>query len=133
MSTRANPKGGLKDVTLDNEARIPIRAALAGAIEKAWARLAQPGTWWSGEDRIAIAAEARQAMNCALCRARKDALSPLHVDGAHDTLGRLSDAAIDAIHRIRTDAGRLTQKWLLGLQAQGLKDTHYVEIVSIVA
>ena len=120
-------------MTFDNEADIPIRAGLAGAVEAAWARLAQPGTWWNSEDRIAIAAEARQAMKCGLCLARKDALSPQHVDGAHDTLGRLGGPAIDAIHRIRTDAGRLTEKWYLGLLAEGLKDTHYVEIVGIVA
>ncbi len=110
-----------------------IRAALAAAIEKAWGRLGQPGTWWSGEARIAIAAETRQALHCAHCRDRKEALSPLHVAGRHDALGILSDPAIEAIHRIRSDAGRLTEGWLHGLLAQGLTDGEYVEIVGLVA
>ena len=120
-------------MTFDDLTEIPIRAGLASAIERAWGRLAQPGTWWTGEERIAIAAETRKAMVCALCRNRKNALSPLHVQGDHDALGHLSDPAVDAIHRIRTDAGRLTERWFLGLLAQDLKDGEYVEIVSVVA
>ena len=72
-------------------------------------------------------------MTCALCRDRKNALSPMHVDGHHDRLGIVSDVAVDAIHHIRKDAGRLTETWLQGLQAQGLEDTAYVEIVGLVA
>ena len=112
---------------------VPIRKNLADAIEKAWSRLARPGTWWTAEERIAIAAETRQAMACDLCRARKAALSPLHVQGDHDALGQLSAAAVDAIHRIRTDAGRLSESWVQDLQAQGLKDVEYVEIIGVVA
>jgi len=110
-----------------------IRPELAAAIEAAWAGLGRPGTWWSGEDRVAIAAEARAAMTCALCHERKQALSPLHVAGTHSSTGRLSDAAIDAIHRIRTDAGRLTETWVQGLLDQGLTDGEYVEITGIVS
>lgn len=135
-------------MTPDKATNIPIRAGLAGAIEKAWARLGQAGTWWSGAERLAIAAETRQAMHCRLCRARKEALSPRHAQGDHDSLGVLSGAAIEAIHHIRTDAGRLTESWLQGLLARdlkdggqkdgglkdgGLKDGEYVEIISIVA
>lgn len=120
-------------MTFPIECRIPIREGLARAIEKAWGRLAQPGTWWTGQERIAIAAETRQAMQCTLCHLRKDALSPRHVHGHHDGLGALNDPAADAVHRIRTDAGRLTEEWLRELQAQGLTDTEYVEIISIVA
>ncbi len=120
-------------MTFQDQHGIPIRPGLAQAIERAWARLAEPGTWWTGDERIAIAEETRHAMTCALCAARKDALSPMHVEGHHDSLGVLSSAAVDAIHRIRTDAGRLTQKWFQGLQGQGLDDTAYVEIIGVVA
>ncbi len=85
-------------MTFQDQHGIPIRPGLAQAIERAWARLAEPGTWWTGDQRIAIARETRQAMTCALCAARKDALSPMHVEGHHDSLGVLSTAAIDAIH-----------------------------------
>jgi hypothetical protein len=120
-------------MTFTNEDEFPIRTGLANAIEKAWARLAEPGTWWTGEERLAIARETRNAMACSLCHARKNALSPNHVRGEHDSLECLSDPAIEAIHRIRTDAGRLTEHWCGDLQAQGLKDAEYVEIVGIVA
>jgi hypothetical protein len=119
--------------THTNVGGFSIRTSLAKSIEKAWARLAKPGTWWTGEERLAIARETRNAMACSLCHARKNALSPNHAQGEHDSLGCLSNPAIEAIHRIRTDAGRLTEHWCVDLQAQGLKDAEYVEIIGIVA
>ena len=116
-----------------DETDLPIRGELANALDNAWARLGQPGTWWTGTQRLAIAAESRKAMSCAVCQERKDALSPFHVTGAHDTLGELSAAAVDAIHRIRTDAGRLTETWVQGLMHQGLRDVEYAEIIGVVA
>ena len=115
--------------------QLPIRENLMTQIDIAWERLRQPGTWWSGAERLAIAAEARQAENCELCRQRKTALSPYTVDGNHDHSHLLSDAAVEAIHRLKTDAGRITQKWLYALidEDNGLSETAYVEIVSIIA
>lgn len=110
-----------------------IRPELTDAIDRAWSGLGKPGTWWTGGERIAIAAETRNAMTCAVCHERKAALSPHHVTGQHATLGELSAAAVDAIHRIRTDAGRLTEAWLQGLLEQGLTEERYVEIVGVVA
>jgi len=72
-------------------------------------------------------------MNCPLCKERKSALSSLHVRGSHVGLHTLNDAAVDAGHRIRTDAGRFTERWFHGLLEQGLKDVEYVEIISVVA
>lgn len=116
-----------------NERKSAIRPELAQAIDTAWSGLGKPGTWWTGGERLAIGAEARHAMTCPLCRERKDALSPQHVNGEHATLGVLDAAAIDAIHRIRTDAGRLTETWLAGLFEKGLTEEKYVEIAGIVA
>jgi hypothetical protein len=117
------------------EERLPdgTRQGLAEATERAWQRLARSGTWWTGAERLAIAAETRQADVCSLCGARKEALSPNHVEGRHDSLGTLDDVVIEAIHRIRTDAGRLSSGWLKGLLEQGLEDTHYVELVGVVS
>lgn len=112
---------------------LPIRAGLAGAIEDAWQRLARPGTWWSGDERIAIAAEVRRATACGLCRQRKVALSPYTIDGAHDTDGVLPDNAVDAIHRLATDAGRMTETWVREIVAGPLGEERYVEIVSLTA
>jgi len=112
---------------------VPIRQDLADAIERAWLHLASPGTWWTGTERLAMAAEARNALACPLCSERKAALSPYTVHGSHQSLGTLSDIAVDVIHRVRTDAGRLTESWLQRTLAAGLTDAEYVEIVGVVA
>lgn len=110
-----------------------MRPALAYERERAWHRLAAAGTWFTGEERLAIAAESRQAVHCALCRARKEALSPYQVDGTHDALGRLDPPLIEAVHRVSTDASRTTHRWVDTLLGQGLPATHYVEAIGVVA
>ncbi len=98
-----------------------MREELATTQAQAWQRLAAPGTWWTGTERVAIAAEARHARDCAFCGARAAALSPLAVGGVHARLDSpLADAAIEAIHRIRTDPGRLGETWFLRLREAGL-------------
>jgi AhpD family alkylhydroperoxidase len=109
----------------------PIRKDLAHAHERAWRRLAEPGTWWDGAQRTAIANEARNAANCALCQSRKQALSPEAVDGRHDKLSDLPDAVIEVAHRVRTDSGRLTEAWYKRMLDRGMTDAQYVEIVGI--
>jgi hypothetical protein len=91
-------------MTFTNEVEFPIRIGLANAIDKAWARLAEPGTWWTGEERLAIARETRNAMACSLCHARKNGLSPNHVQGEHDSLEGLRDPATEAIHHLAGQA-----------------------------
>src|SRR3989475_13047015 len=80
-------------------ALVPVRDDFAAAHTRFWKRLASPGAWWTGAERVAIAAEVRQARHCALCQARKAALTPAAVQGRHDHLGALPDAAVDVIHR----------------------------------
>ena len=111
----------------------PIRADLAAAHARAWERIARPGTWWGGAARVAIAAETRQAPLCALCRRRKEALSPLEIEGSHDSVGQLPEPAVEVVHRVRTDPGRLGEGWYRDIIARGLSPEHYVEIVSLVA
>ncbi len=110
-----------------------IRDDLDSALRTAWARIGQPGTWWNAADRVAIAAEARHAMGCPLCAARKQALSPALVAGDHASLGALPDAALHAIHRIRTDAGRLGESWFRQIIDAGLSEDQYVELVGVVS
>ncbi len=111
-----------------------IRDDLVLAHRQAWNRIASPGTWWTGRERVAIAAETRAADDCAFCRKRREALSPYSEEADHDTVTGdvLSEVAIDAVHRIVTDATRLTQSWVSGLSRQGIPDTHYVELLSVV-
>ena len=111
-----------------------MREELAATQTQAWQRLAAPGTWWTGAERVAIAAETRQAVDCPLCAARAAALSPLSVAGEHSsTQSLLPPAAVEAIHRIRTDPGRLGETWFLRLRAAGIAEEPYVELVSVVA
>jgi hypothetical protein len=113
-------------------APVPVREDLRVAQERAWRGLAGPGTWWSGAERLAIAAEVRAAATCALCRTRKAALSPYTVSGTHDGPGALAATAVDAVHRITTDPGRLTRAWYDGVLAAGLGDAAYVELLGVV-
>lgn len=113
--------------------KLPIRPALAAAVEEAWHRLAGPGTWWAGAERIAIAAEVRNAATCPHCKARKAALSPYGVTGEHRSLGVLSPDAVEAIHRVATDASRITGRWVRTKADGPLGEERYVEIVALVA
>ena len=114
------------------DAPVPVREDIAAAHGRAWQRIARPGTWHSGETRVRIAAETRNAPSCRLCTARKEALSPYGVQGEHDCLGSLPDTTVEAIHRIATDPGRLTRKWYEGLVGEGLTPEEYVETVGVV-
>jgi alkylhydroperoxidase family enzyme len=106
---------------------LPIRSDLAEAHERAWAAIAAPGTWLTGERRVAVAAEIRKARDCALCARIKAALSPYSVEGKHES------AEADLIHRVVNDPGRLSEKWAQSVLARGLSEGEYVEIVGLVA
>ena len=118
---------------LVNGTAVAARDSLIAAIDAAWVRLARPGTWWTGPERIAIAAEVRLADGCALCQTRKAALSPYVVGGRHDSRGGLTADAVEAIHRLKTDAARVTERWVREVSGGTLGEERYVEIVSIVA
>jgi hypothetical protein len=83
--------------------------------EREWARLASPGTWWTGAERISIAAEARGAVRKA---------SPT---------GVLPDAATEAAWRVAAEAATIRsvdiERWADG----GLDGFAYVELVGIVS
>ena len=112
---------------------MPIRPDVLQAQARAWITIGHPGTWWTGAERVAIAAETRHAASCPLCAARAQALSPGMVGGDHATLGVLPGAAVEAIHRIRTDSGRIGETWLRRQLGNGLDEERYVELVSVVA
>ena len=110
-------------------ALVSVRDDFAAAHTRFWKRLASPGAWWSGTERVAIAAEVRQARHCALCQARRDALTPATVEGEHDHGSALPAAAVEVIHRVVTAPGRLSRKWCKDVLAAGLSAEQYVEII----
>ena len=97
-----------------------------------WQRLAQPGSWWSGADRVAIAKASRSALLCDFCTDRKLALSPYALTGKHASDNSLKETAVDAVHRIVTDQTRITQAWVDSLPENGLSIEAYVELAGIV-
>jgi hypothetical protein len=122
----------MSEITYDGLAW-PVRDEVTEAHRRQWDRLGKPGTWLSGAERIAIAAETRNATACALCQSRKEALSPYAIEGAHEHLGALPDDMVEQIHRIRTDPGRLTKAWYQGLIAAGISNERYVESIGVIA
>ncbi len=114
------------------ESRVPVRKDLGVAHRQIWKRLAAPGCWWTGAERVAIAAEVRNAPRCPLCRERKQALSPYAIEGEHDHLGALPAAAVDVIHRVMTDPSRLSKAWAEKTLAGGISDGHFVELLGVV-
>ena len=127
-STRAREVDTLSYASAPVSVREDLRAAQA----RAWNALGRPGNWWTGAERIAIAEATRTAPTCSLCRERKAALSPYTIAGLHDGPQEPSALAVDAVHRIATDPGRLTRRWFDGLRAAGLGDGAYVELIGIV-
>lgn len=110
----------------------PIRADIPAAHRRFWQRLARPGAWWTGAERIAIARESRNALTCEFCEARKAALSPYTFAGEHQHGRELPDAAVDAVHRVVTDQARITRSWIEDNAADGLSKAAYVELVGLV-
>lgn len=110
----------------------PIREDIKTEFTKFWQRLAQPGSWWTGAERIAIARETRSAISCSFCAERKQALSPYNVLGEHDSDSQLDTAAVDAVHRIITDQNRITRAWVESLPQSGISTEAYVELAGIV-
>ncbi len=109
----------------------PVRRGLQDAHSNYWQALARPGTWFNGADRVAIAAEVRNALVCPFCAERKAALSPYALQGEHLSDGTLDERVVDAVHRVITDQSRITQAWIDDNAAAGFSQEQYVEAVGI--
>ena len=113
-----------------------VRPDIADAHQDYWRKLTLPGSWWTSAERIAIAVASREALECAFCASRKQALSPYAMSGEHasssDTKRVLPTLAVDAVHRIVTDQSRISKGYIESNQQQGLSTAAYVELVGIV-
>ena len=108
-----------------------IPAAYSEGHGRYWYRLANPGNWFTGQQRVDMAKEVRQALDCTLCADRKQALSPAMVQGEHNTVNSLPKDVVEVVHRVTTDPNRLTRKWFDDLMAAGLTPEAYVEILGV--
>lgn len=84
-------------------------------LNREWDRLASPGTWWGGAERLAIAADAR----CAV------AAEPLS--------GFLPAPVEEATRRIAVDAAGIRGTDVARWELEGLDSFAYIEIVGIVS
>lgn len=109
-----------------------VREDIGEAHREFWRKLSLPGSWWTGAERVAIAEETRNAIDCEFCKERKTALSPNSVQGEHSSTTSLNPHAVDAVHRIITDQKRITQSYVDQLAVQGVSNEAYVELVGIV-
>lgn len=109
----------------------PIREDIPVAHRAYWQKLAAPGSWWTGAERVAIARESRNALSCQYCTQRKLALSPYTFEGSHQHGDGLPESAVDAAHRIITDQSRITRDFVDDNALNGLSKAAYVELVGI--
>jgi len=93
----------------------------------------RPGSWFTGAERLALAAESRNAPACPLCLERKASLSPEQPAGAHGRVSDLPEALVEIAHRIRLDPQRLSRGWFERVVGGDLEEGAYVELVGIVA
>ncbi|MEM1248673.1 MAG: alkylhydroperoxidase-related (seleno)protein [Acidobacteriota bacterium] len=113
------------------------REDLIAAHHRALERIAEPGTWWTGAERRAIAETARDAWHCELNKRRKAALTPFAVDGEHYSSASeprpLTEGTIDLVHRLVTDPARLSEKLLKDrIDAGDFTLEQYVELIGVV-
>jgi hypothetical protein len=89
----------------------PYRAG----IDREWERLASPGTWWSGTQRVELAEVARAARFG----------DPVPASG-------LPSTAVEAAARISADP-HVDLAWVEDLERRGLERQAYVEVLGVVA
>ncbi|MCP3989633.1 MAG: hypothetical protein GY724_11200 [Actinomycetia bacterium] len=105
---------------------------LASARTKASKGLGRPGDWLSAAQRVDAWTQARDASTNELDQARREAISPFAVAGEHPATPHLSATAVDLVHRLATDSGRLSPSWAETAIAE-LGEETYTELVGVVA
>jgi alkylhydroperoxidase family enzyme len=99
------------------DAPVPIRDDLTTAFRVVWDRLANAGTWWTGAERVAIAAAGRAAY--------EDQPTPQGL-----LLGR---PALEAAELLGKRPAAVTEELIETWASQGLDANRYVELIGVVA
>lgn len=107
-------------------------ALIEAAVDRASQSLVAAGDWLTGEQRRAGWLEARDARTNELDAERRRAISPHAVAGSHSGSELLPAAAVEVVHRIASDPGRLTRQWADEAMVE-LNDATYTELVGIAA
>ena len=94
----------------------PITERIKAAHRRSWDRLAAPGFWWTGAERVAIAAQTRRAA--------------AFEGGSGSDL--LPEAAVHAVQKVVVDNANLSREWCDEIcAAEGLSDAHYIELLGV--
>lgn len=102
-----------------------LREDLQQALEFSRQRIASPGSWWTGPQRVALALHARAARS-----QRGDA--PWNREKANAGDAGLPPAALEVAEVVAADAHRIDRAWA-SEKIETLGDAAYVEIVALVA
>lgn len=97
---------------------LPIRSDLVAAFREVWDRLASPGTWWTGKQRVAIAAVARAAYSDG---------EPLAAATG------LPQPAVAAASLIASSPATITAEKIRTWEENGLDSYQYIELIGIVS
>lgn len=95
---------------------LPVRPKTIAAQRESWERIANPGRWWSGAERVEIARVGRAARS-------------------YDAIGSemLPEAAVYAIQKLVVDNANLNRQWYDEVIASdGMSEERYVELVAVV-
>jgi len=111
-----------------NKNAIAPRVPLVEQLDLAWQRLGAPGTWLTGEQKLAIARATRASWTCTGCDARKDALSPYAPAPDHDATEDLDDAWVQIVHFVTRDSGRMTKRAIDDALASSILVDELVEL-----
>ncbi|MDP6979149.1 MAG: hypothetical protein QF570_11190 [Myxococcota bacterium] len=102
-----------------------VRDTIQQVHRTSWQQIANAGSYFTGEQRLEIARQARAT------RAKRGDPSWLR-EGLPDAEGRLSEVAVDAARTIAADAHKIDSEWA-AKKIAALGDGAYVELISIVA
>ncbi len=109
---------------------LEIRPDLTAAHAHVWEKLAAPGTWWNGAERLAMAEVVRTAL---------DDPDPTPPWVSASSSGRvahnpaLSSQLQDAVYRLTRHAGTLTEDWYLSMRdATAITHQQWVEVIDVV-
>jgi alkylhydroperoxidase family enzyme len=101
----------------------PVRPDISNAQRAAWDRIGAPGSWWTGEQRVAIAGIVRAV------RKRRSEPPWLRTEPAEET-DSLPARAVEVARRVAIDAHKLDREWC-ERSASDLGDAAYVELAAI--
>ena len=117
-------------IELSHEAtNLHIRSDLTAAHAHVWEKLAAPGTWWNGSERLAVAEVVRVALGDSNPVPPWDSASK---SGRLPNSSRISSELQDAVYRLAVHAGTLTEGWYQKMRdATGVTPQQWVEIIEV--